>query len=112
MKRFRKLTMLVCVAITCIGLVFAWRQASIQASIRHYDAAFDRIQRGQAAADVVTLFGPPHERTKGWTYPRDVKVFYIYIYRVERPRRPPVKWTIGVDSAGLVVSKHRAANGC
>jgi hypothetical protein len=86
---------------------WAW---SIEIQVAAYDDAYRRVAVGRAADEAVVLLGAPH----AVDIPQSqlFRIVRFYKYRIDRPLRAPVRWTLGIDANGAVVSKHRDANGC
>jgi hypothetical protein len=81
-----------------------WRVASV-------DAAFEQIQRGDRSADVVARMGPPQRiREPSQLPPWGKATLYCYEARTLGPF--PVRWTVWLDSAGVVRGKVREDDGC
>jgi hypothetical protein len=87
-----------------------WPILRVKAAIRSMDARFARVQVGDPAWDVESVIGTPHEVFRPQDHPFGVQQFYSY--RVYLARYPVVKWSIGFDSTGNVISKHRDDDGC
>ena len=114
MKLLRRIAIGVCVTVTLAILAVTCYSRSIEARITSNDAAFAQIQFGQRIEDVVASLGRPDElsRPLWWRGRPKHGIHWFAVYRVDRRLSPPVIWTIGLDDAGRVVSKHREASGC
>jgi hypothetical protein len=76
--------------------------------IWRYDIAFQKIDVGSTAKEVVAQLGEPHTSMSVTEY-RMGERFYIYsVHRLG----PSGIWIIGFDSTGRVLSKRRVNNGC
>jgi hypothetical protein len=83
------------------------------ARVAPYDAGYRQLEMGMPTNDVERLMGQPNDvaiATKDSSRAFGIDTFYVY--RVERRYRHPVKWHIGIDANGRIVSLHRDDDGC
>ena len=91
---------------------------TLDAKIQWYDDRFHQVTLGQTEPELVTLLGKPMENVNVSEDPVCQKwgIHRFYVYQVDRKlhilTRPPVKWTIGLNRHGKVVSMRRDDNGC
>ena len=97
--------------ITCGVLACGAYFVHLDAKIRWYDKRFPMIQFGQTEGEMVKVLGIPTESVEAPPYSRKYGISRFSVYRVKRIG-PPVRWSIGLNGEGKVVSKHRDDNGC
>jgi len=77
------------------------------ARIAAYDAACLSLPIGAPKADLIRALGDPPNIVVNHKSSADTIPFF-YTYHIERRFSRPIRWEVGIDINGTVVSKHRS----
>jgi hypothetical protein len=111
-QRGRRTKRLLILTFATGALAYVWYVASGLAEEHSLDPGYRRLELGQRAEDVEASMGTPHEVHRLETPLHGIQRFYYY--RVHQWGSPlkRASWSIGIDAAGQVVSRHRGNGGC
>lgn len=119
MTRVRKSLIAIALLFACTAFVASAWVLSINWKVSSYDSYFRQRETLGHISNVLWDLGPPYSQDKLDALPPATKadespfgISRFYVYQVDRLFSPPLRWTIGVDADGMVVSRHRDANGC